>query len=598
MKPFLIALGLALSLGGGYWYLQRHPERLPVQWQAFVPSASQWPLNVTAQKAPSPKTVERVETKTATPPAPLKNPATLYLANGGIVTGELVDETPDQVVLRWEYGDVGFQRAEIQRIVKGAQDTGKDHVTLPWEGEGAKVRWPYQYPVVVKLMSGTVVDAQLTAVTPDALVLTHALAGGGTAEQTIPRAHVEELLFRPIQNERSAKIEENLRALFPAMHWYQEGLFTIVTDSTPPTVKDYRRTVRELSMDWYLAFFPLARERTPEVQQYLVIFDSWDSYIEYAATDGIPGWMAVGYFNPDDETLYCFNMLGERFSELLYEVYLGQFRQARDQISEQIKGSGYELTIEGQMSEFLKKLETAHATARQLFGQISVDILRHELTHAMFHNWQLQGVVLSQLSEDGKAQVEQKRRFLQSRDVAEKRQLLDALLSSKRSQPLADLRAANSWFIEGLAGYMEPSPVGGPNQLRLADMQEAHRLKHIIPLEFLHTFKMGSFLGMASQSAREAYAQSWALCHFLMQRYPVGFLAYLDRLAREHPQEGEDTLPWLMQALDREQRPLEQEFLAHVEQFPPEDPLWLKQVQSFLDLRAELSALASRFWGG
>ena len=132
---------------------------------------------------------------------------------------------------------------------------------------------------------------------------------------------------------------ENIKRVFQKMRWYNEGMFTIVTDSPPTTVKDYRRTIRELATDWYLTFHPLVKTRKPMIQQYLVIFDDWGDYIEYAATDGLPGWLAVGYFNPEDEVLYTFNMVGEQFSELLAEAYLGDIREARDKVSSQIKGS-------------------------------------------------------------------------------------------------------------------------------------------------------------------------------------------------------------------------------------------------------------------
>jgi hypothetical protein len=253
--------------------------------------------------------------------------------------------------------------------------------------------------------------------------------------------------------------------------------------------------------------------------------------------------------------------------------------------------------IEGQISEFLQKLEQAHAIIRQLFHQLSVEILRHELTHAMFHNWQLQSIVLSQMPEQTKEEIEKKRQYLQTAKEEEKRRLLDELLSQQGQEALPDMQAANSWFVEGLAGFMEPSPIGGVNEERLAGVQEARRQNQILPLEFLNTFRMGSFVGMAQQSALYAYAQSWAFCHFLMQRYPDGFLVYLKRLAREHPEEGQDTLAWLMDAVGKEQRALEQEFLSHLDQFPPQDPFWMKQMQVFLDLRQELIALASRLGG-
>ena len=518
---------------------------------------------------------------------------TLYLKNGGVVTGELVSDTPASMTLRWEYGNVDFQRAEIQRVVRGKQDTDENDVAMPWEGEGEA--WPYHHDVVVKLMKGTVVDGEITSVTPTTVILTQALPSGGQIEHTIQRADIDQLFFKPIHNARSDQIGQNLRSLFPNMQWHEEGLFTVVSDSTTPSVKDDLKTIRELATDWYLTFYPLVRTRQPSIQQYLVIFDDWESYLKYAATDGVPGWIAVGYFHPQDEVLYCFNVVGERFSELLYEAYLGQFRKARDQVSAQVKGTQYQSAVEGRLSEFLQKLEAAHARVREAFREMGAQVIRHELTHAMFHNWHLQGIVLSQLPAQGRDEaIQKKAAFLHSGDPEEKRRLLDELLKRKSGTELPQMQASNSWVVEGLAGYMEPSPLGGVHPERLSELQEAMSHKQIMPLEFLNAFRMGSFPGMATQSALYAYAQSWGMCHFLMHRYQDGFLSYLDRLAREQPKEGEDTLSWLFASLGKGQQPLEEEFLAYQEQFPPEDPMWLKQMQGFLDLRAELIALANQ----
>jgi hypothetical protein len=446
-------------------------------------------------------------------------------------------------------------------------------------------------------MKGTVVETPITSVTNEALVFSQTLPGGGQVEQTIPRADIEQVLFKPIRNERSKAIEANLQTVFPKMRWYHEGLFTIVTDSPPTTVKDYRRTVRELATDWYLTFHPLAKTRKPMIQQHLVIFDNWIDYIEYAATDGVPGWLAVGYFNPDDETLYTFNMIGEWFSELLAEAYLGDIREARDKVSNQIKGSQYEEVIEGRMREFLKKYETAHSLVRQLYRQRSEDTLRHELVHAMFHNWKLQSIRLSQMPEQNKEELEKKRQFLQSDKIEEKRKLLQELLQQKPDHEIPDVQATNAWFVEGLAGYMEPTPLGAVNQERLPGAQQAIREQRLLPLEFLHTFQMGSFVGMSTSSMLYAYAQSWAMCHFLMHRYPEGFLAFLDRMAGEAPQPGDDTLAWLVEAIGKDHKTLDQEFLEHLKQFPPEDPLWLKGWQEMIDLNNDLRTLAAQLWG-
>ncbi len=629
----LLLLGLVAAGGtGGWYYVQSHPEvtalapsfepleyllqvpdRVKAAWDEIVAQAARLSPASPGTVSDGVKSAKRTATRPATSsknaqsvlpdPSRSQPQVTLYLTNGGSVTGALIRETPEDIVLQWDYGEAGFLRKEIVRMERDTaqptpgdepQEEANNDVVLPWEGTAGQ--WTYEQDVVVKLLTGSVIDRTISAVTPEAIVLTQTLPGGGRVEQTIPRADIEELLFKPIKNERSRAIEETLKTIFPHMRFYEEGMFTIVSDSIPPTVKGYRRAVRELATDWYLAFHPLLTTRAPQVQQHVVVFDDWDSYIEYARTDGVPGWIAVGYFHPEDQVLYCFNMLGERFSELLSDAYLGQFRGARDRFSQEIKGSRYEEFIEGQISEFLQKLESAHATVRQIYGQVSTETLRHELTHALFSNWRLQGVILSQMSGQDQTEIQKKRDYLKTGDAEQKRRLLEELLRRERAAPAPEIQAANSWYVEGLAGFMEPSPVGQPLLTRLADAQEARRQGRILPLEFLHTFRMGSFAGMSTQSMLDAYAQSWALCHFLMHRYPGPFLAYLDRLVREQPTGEQETLPWLLEAVGKEQRVLEQEFLAHLDAFPPEDSWALKEMQFFLDLRAELTALANRLW--
>ena len=127
MKIFLVLSALVLAAGfGGYYYFQQHPEALP---QRLAPSDEPKPSPLTTFLS----SVAPIKPKASPTPAPMANPVTLYLVNGGVVTGELVSETLQEVTLRFEYGDVGFRRSEIQRFVKGKEGTGDDNLTIPWE---------------------------------------------------------------------------------------------------------------------------------------------------------------------------------------------------------------------------------------------------------------------------------------------------------------------------------------------------------------------------------------------------------------------------------------------------------------------------------
>ena len=591
----LFWLVLIALLGAGVAVLhvwRTAPDRLPLPiydalntLQTAAPQVTEWTDRVTAPLA------QLARPKAENPPAPAAVSAdqlTLRLRNGGVVTGELVRRTADTITLRWEYGDVTFHKDEVAGILKGRRIEGEQDI-VPVQQPPAG--WPHAHDVVFRLMNGTMLDARLETVEPDRLVFVQELEGGGRVEQTIPRADLDTVLFRPIDNERSQQIRTTLEEIFPNMRWEAEGLFTIVSDSIPPVVADYRQTIRELSTEWYLTFFPLLRDRVPAIQQHIVIFDDWGDYIEYAITDGVPGWLAVGYFSPQDEVLYGFNMLGERFSDLLYAAFLQSQREVVDQAVNQatgIVGSRYEIFLEGLGDEIKKKVETAYAQLRQFYGAMTTDTLRHEMTHALFNNWRVQTVVLSAMAEADPERAAKKREFLEADNPAQKRELLLALLNREAQEAMPELQAANSWIVEGTAAFMEVSPIGAPNSGWLSTVQEAQRAEQLLPVEFLNVFKMGSFPRVDNQARLYAYGQSWALVHFLMQRHREGFLRFLDRMARERADEEGEELSWLLEAVGRELRPLDGEFRAYLAEFPPADPPWLEQKQILLDLRTAL----------
>lgn len=599
----VVLVAILVGLGGLVWYRQGLPippavsNVLPERVQTFVDATRQKLLgsaaatrtSSTADSKPAPpKFISVADSAPAATHVPSERDVTLYLHNGGVISGELVRRDAQGVTIRLEYGDVTFQQAEIKRLVKG-WETGDEGIVMP-DAVTKAGQWTHQHNPVFRLLNGSIVDARLTRVTDEALHFVQPVGEAGTVELAIPRDQLDQAVFRPIENERSEAIHAMLHELFPKMVAYDEGMFTILTDSPGPSVNDYRRTVREVATDWYLAFYPLTENHQPTVQQYVIIFDDFGAYIEYAATDGVPGWLAPGYFSPEDEVLYAPNFLGERFSELLYEAFLGDFHDARRQWRDTsgVRGSRYEEFVEGTVSEFMQALERAHAKIRHGYWQLSQLILRHEMTHAIFHNWQLQTIVLSKMREQDQEIVQQKKQYLQEQDVQKKRELLEGLLKQEDELSMPEQQADNSWFVEGTAEYLAPSPLGSPDIFRIPDLQEAMRNGQILPLEFLNTFRLGSFPEMTSQARLYAYAQSWAYVRFLMERYPEAFWAYLDRLARERAEPDEDTIEWLLEAIGTDVRSLDAQFAQYITQFPPEDPYWLKQLDIIFDLRNEL----------
>lgn len=68
-------------------------------------------LQITRPSPAAPDVVGALET-----PARAAREVTVHLKNGGVVTGALVQELPDQIILKFDYGEVAFHRAEIDRI--------------------------------------------------------------------------------------------------------------------------------------------------------------------------------------------------------------------------------------------------------------------------------------------------------------------------------------------------------------------------------------------------------------------------------------------------------------------------------------------------
>ncbi len=135
MKRLLIVLGLLALAGFGYYYAQTHygfipPEPIAQLQESVHGMVEGLQERVQSITIPHPHIPARTAESTE---AFLPNQVTLYLQNGGVVTGSLVEETPQKITLRWDYGNVSFRRTEIQRIVRGKQATKEDPLTIPEE---------------------------------------------------------------------------------------------------------------------------------------------------------------------------------------------------------------------------------------------------------------------------------------------------------------------------------------------------------------------------------------------------------------------------------------------------------------------------------
>lgn len=536
-----------------------------------------------SDKASDAKKQPKSKPRPAAPPKPTPDPAaearqvTLHLRSGGVVSGELVSDTPEQVVLRWDYGEVPFARAEIAQLTRGR--AGVLDVVLPTKV--APPAWPYRAPVAFKLFSGGVVEGEIAAVEGAQLLVRHTLESGGEIETPVALDQLDRVLLPPVDNKRTTQIRAEMQAAFPTMTMHEEGPFVIVTDSPAPLVKEYWRTVRQATTDLYVSCAPLVRGRRFATQQYLVIFDDWGRYIKHAADDGVPGWVVPGYFLPETKVLYMMNDMSDSFERQLYAL-LGEVRGVVDEAEDQVKtqvDARYHHAVEGQGSEIRQKFEQAFGRLRGLYRQRATVVLRHELTHALLHNLGVQTVIVSELPESAQEAEAKTRTLATGGDGA------DAMLRELLRPPHRSMRGANSWMVEGMAAYMEMEPPERVNAERAYDLRHVGGgVEKLLPLEFINTFRLGSFPGMASDAQLAAYAQSWALVHYLMTHHRKGFLAFVARLVKEPVAEA-DEVPALCQAIGLELPALEAAFRQHVAALPPGEPFWLEMKQIDLDLR-------------
>ncbi|MBI4358778.1 MAG: hypothetical protein HY584_05710 [Candidatus Omnitrophica bacterium] len=570
----LFLASLLVLLVAGYFVLESNPNlKEQVLSRLFLTSIGKhWKPGPKADPEAGPSPVQ-------------ENAITLYLENGNAISGELVRETESDYVIVWGGGEISFGKNEVDHVSWGELIPGQIYLDFDKE-EAAK--WPYQNDLVVKLTNGEIIDARIDSVSKDKVSVRQTLEGGGAIEQELDRAKIEALLFKPIENEEAKAIEARLKRLFPGMKFYAEGNMTLVTDSYVTWVKEYKRILRQAYTDFYFNFFGLLQDRKPMRQNFIVIFDDWASFVDYAVTDGVPGWAVLGYFTPIGKVLYMFNALGDNFSDLISEAIAGQAERTIDSAAQAVTdemGDRYKVFIEGQAKSVKDKFWRAHDVIRAEFGAMTTSTLRHELTHALFNNWGLQTIVISKPTEAGEdTLLDQKKKFLEAKDVQTKRKILERLVASKKSEELPDMEAANSWLVEGLAAYCETDPCGDQNDRRLFTFQEMLKKNAVYPLEQLTVYKMGSFPGVYPEAMLHAYAQSWAFATFLMDRYPIQFMAYQKRLARETPQGNED-VQWLLEALGKSDvRALEEEFVAFMKRYPVlEDPS-LEQLDQMMSI--------------
>ena len=521
--------------------------------------------------------------KAAMKPPVDKNQAVIYLKNGNAMSCTITYEDSKKVVANWQDGEIVLGRNEIAKIER-SQSIHKGDGIIIATAEDSSGKWAYKSNPVVKLTNGQILDAAVSEIKGDTVILRQDLGDGAYAEHDIEKKRIESLEFRPVINEESQKIEKKLKEQFPKMGFHRFGMITLITDSQGSTLKNIKQILRDQEIVLYFEFLELLKNHQPSFQHYVVVFDNLSDYFEYALTDGIPAWLCPGYFSPTEKVLFMMNLGGQQMTDDIYQVVKG----GRDMVNfqadaiKQVVDPKRDAQIEGLAHDLNSKWESAMAYMSGVYADISVVTLRHEFTHEFLHDWGLQTIVVSGMKKTDDALVKKKKELFNTKDTERKKDLLMQIAKMRRNgDEDVKVEASNSWFVEGLAEYAATTALGDKNDMRLYELKEAKRKNELWPIEQLTVYKMGSFPGVTTSSALSAYAQSWSFVSFLMKNYRKEFLSYLHRMAVEKPS-GDDDLKWLIEALKKDLRIIEKEWFASIDAQPNvEDP----QIEQMMRIR-------------
>jgi len=418
------------------------------------------------------------------------------------------------------------------------------------------------------LKNGTTMDGLIKDFKSGEVVLDYS-QGEGSIEIGVTENRIENLLFKPIVTKESRKIEKKLKRKFPEMKFYTEGDITIITDSYPKWVKECQKTIRTTYTEIYLKFYPLFKNKKPARQNFIVIFDNYEDFVDHAIKDGIPGWAVLGYYHTEDKVLYLFNVIGDKFAKLIYEMFIGVTEKIIDEQVRQIKSQTDQrvhAVIDGQAKNIKDKYWRIYNLITSEARNETLSTLRHEFTHGIFSNWGIQNIKVS-LSEKSKKKLNKKKKeIFESKDKETKQKWFENLLMlNKEGEPL-EMKGANSWLVEGLATYCETYPIGKQNDRWLFLFQEMEKENKIYPVETLTFYKIGSFPGMYAMAMLNAYAQSWAFTTFLMEKYPHSLLVYMEKTASEIVRTDQEDLDLLLSCLGKDAKTIDQEFLNFMQE--------------------------------
>jgi len=452
----------------------------------------------------------------------------LVLNKGGMIQGKILQETPEAVIIRWQDGNITFQRSEILEIKYAAKpiEDASGIALAPPQNVGAEAELdPSAYPRLY-LKNGQVVAGTLLSKREDGFYLKQPLPGGGMIEQGFPFDKIERILLWPPLDESALGNEfQNIKKQFPRFSHHKKPPYHVLTDSEYSDLVQYLKALQQFHQNFIVHFFDLIDPKIGPRPLAVVLFANYEQFRQYG---GLPeGSNMVGFYVPASRILFLFNAK-ETFMMQLFFSRSGSVEKNIETMEARVKNSqtidpAEKLRAQGYLDLARQEIQSERADKEYQAREFTMQIIRHEGGHQLLHLFGID----------------------------------------------SDTVYRGAWFSEGLACYLEPEELGGLNKWRLMDLRyETERGRNLMPLQYLLSFRSGAGLHrvLDSSYAILGYAQSWAFVYFLMQGpYREGFLNYL----REIPKQEKDfnlekDLALLEKHLGRPLKELEGEFVSWV----------------------------------
>jgi len=456
----------------------------------------------------------------------------IHFKDGSTMVGKLLNETRDEYIIEYK----GREFAVYKKLVASVNRRKEALEEKGLLSEQQKIEyWPYSNPIVVKRTNATILDGIIVQADNDKILLRYDIEGSGYIEEEISSKEIEHLIFRPVQNNKSRGIEVFLKEQFPEMDIHRYGSFTILSDSYITWVKEYLKTLRIVHTEIYFRFFDLFRDKRPLTQNFVVIFDNRDDYIDNAQSmqEGL-GRRAAGYFVSNQHTLYLCNTLGKEFSEELYDKTIRKREEQVNMLLEKARAGedrSYEADVRKWGEDSKKRHWEDYSYRKGFYRRAMLSTLRHEFSHETFHNWGIQ-----------------------------------------------NLSDTNPWYAEGIATYCETDPVGIQNNRLLAIFQENQRKGSSQSLVSLILHETSGFADLSKEMRNAGYGQSWAFITFLIKEYPLQFMDFQKKMIGKRAR-GEGHLFLLMNVLGKDARAIEAEFIKFMQQYEEVDSAIVEHVE-------------------